>query len=249
MERFVLLPGMDGTGDLFEPFLQALPSGLETTIVQYPRNEELGWADLLRIVESAVPTGEPYCLVAESFSGPLAIEFAAAQPTGLKALVLCTSFCSNPLWRGLRRFTRFARPVLFKRRMPRSFVRHFLLGRSAPRELTDWVLSVIASVTPETLASRAALLHSVDASPALGRVKVPVLYLEAARDRLVAGRGCAQVQAALPKVTLATLDGPHLLLQRLAQESCEQIMQFLADQGCRVGATPTRSCGIPKRMQ
>lgn len=229
MIRFVLLPGMDGTGDLFGPFLQALPKGIETTIVRYPRNEELGWADLLRLVENAVPAGEPYCLVAESFSGPIAIECAAGQPPGLKALVLCTSFCSNPLRRGLRRLTRFARPRLFKRRMPRTFVRRLLLGRGAPRDLTDWVRAAIASVRPEALASRVTLLHSVDVSQTLGRVTVPVLYLEGAQDRLVAGRGRAQVQAALPEVTVATLDGPHLLLQRLPNESCERIMQFLTN--------------------
>ncbi|MBL4770383.1 MAG: alpha/beta hydrolase [Planctomycetes bacterium] len=214
---------------MFAPFLRALPEGVVTTVVRYPRNEELWWAELLRIVEGAIPVGEDFCLVAESFSGPLAIELAAGQPAGLKALVLCTSFCSNPLRWGLRWLTRLARPRLFKCRMPRGFVRRFLLGPGAASELTDWARSVMASVAPGVTASRARLIHSVDASPALARVTVPVLYMEGRGDRVVGSRGWDQVQAALPTAQHAILDGPHLLLQRLPSESAERIMQFLAD--------------------
>ena len=37
--RLVLLPGMDGTGILFEPLLEILPSDLHAKVVSYPVNE------------------------------------------------------------------------------------------------------------------------------------------------------------------------------------------------------------------
>jgi len=35
----LLLPGLDGTGDLFEPFASVAPPGIETVVVNYPHNE------------------------------------------------------------------------------------------------------------------------------------------------------------------------------------------------------------------
>ncbi|WP_343630223.1 hypothetical protein [Roseateles sp.] len=35
MTALVLLPGMDGTGDLFEPLLRELPAGWRPVVVRY----------------------------------------------------------------------------------------------------------------------------------------------------------------------------------------------------------------------
>ncbi|MDF1838393.1 MAG: alpha/beta hydrolase, partial [Planctomycetota bacterium] len=63
--------------------------------MRYPVDVSLNWDELLELVQASVPTGEPYHVVAESFSGPIAIRFAAADPSGLQSLVLCASFCRN----------------------------------------------------------------------------------------------------------------------------------------------------------
>jgi pimeloyl-ACP methyl ester carboxylesterase len=47
-------------------------------------------------VKWEVPAGEDYVLLAESFSGPVAIEIAAIHPTNLKALVLSATFVFKP---------------------------------------------------------------------------------------------------------------------------------------------------------
>ena len=67
--RLVLLPGMDGTGILFEPLLEALPQAWEAEVVQYPPDKALGYEALLDIVERAIPIDGPFVLVGESFSG------------------------------------------------------------------------------------------------------------------------------------------------------------------------------------
>ena len=104
--KVVLLPGLDGTGRLFAPLLRALP-GLEPIVVSYPCREVLDVQGLLHVIEGALPT-EPYILVAESFSGPLAVRVAARRPLGLRGLVLVASFVRSPLGR-----IRPADPVLF----------------------------------------------------------------------------------------------------------------------------------------
>src|SRR5450631_2350467 len=96
MTTLVLLPGLDGTGSLFAPLIQELPEWMEPRVVVYPRDRCLGYADLDVLVNAALPVDRPYVLLGESFSGPIAIRVAAAQPAGLIGVILVCSFARNP---------------------------------------------------------------------------------------------------------------------------------------------------------
>ncbi len=96
MPTLLLLPGMDGTGDLFDAFIAALPSAIDVVIVRYPRCEPLGYAELQALARAALPEKGPFVILGESFSGPIAISLAASAPSQLKGLVLCCSFARNP---------------------------------------------------------------------------------------------------------------------------------------------------------
>jgi len=87
---------MDGTGDLFAPFCAALGDEYETIIVRYPPNEILGYGELTALAQSCLPGDRPFVLLAESFSGPVAITLAAEKRNGLAGLILCASFARNP---------------------------------------------------------------------------------------------------------------------------------------------------------
>ena len=69
----VLLPGMDGTGDLFAAFLSAPGCDLDVKVVSYPTDVALGYADLEAFARAALPTDRPFVILGESFSGPIAI--------------------------------------------------------------------------------------------------------------------------------------------------------------------------------
>jgi pimeloyl-ACP methyl ester carboxylesterase len=90
----VLLPGMDGTGLLFEPFLKAL-KGFEPLVLRYPRGLT-DYADCVAYARARLPKERPFLLLGESFSGPVAIALAAERPAGLRGLVLCSTFARNP---------------------------------------------------------------------------------------------------------------------------------------------------------
>ena len=95
--KLVLLPGMDGTGILFEPFLESLPESISPIVVTYPCDMPLSYAELLQVIEAKLPSAEPFIVLGESFSGPLALRIAASCPPGLKGLVLSASFARNPI--------------------------------------------------------------------------------------------------------------------------------------------------------
>ena len=62
----LLLPGMDGTGELFADFVKLLPSWIEPHVVSYPRDQRLSYDQLLPILESALPSNESFVMLAES---------------------------------------------------------------------------------------------------------------------------------------------------------------------------------------
>ena len=68
MCRLVLLPGMDGTGELFAPFIAALGSQFPVTIVRYPETQALDYAGLEAVARALLPVGSPFVLLGESFS-------------------------------------------------------------------------------------------------------------------------------------------------------------------------------------
>ncbi|MFT5181924.1 MAG: pimeloyl-ACP methyl ester carboxylesterase, partial [Alphaproteobacteria bacterium] len=91
----ILLPGLDGTGRLFTPLQKALDPNFQTLVFSYPPDDQLGYDGLCSKVERELPE-TPYVIVAESFSGPIALEIASRKPPGLQALVLSASFAENP---------------------------------------------------------------------------------------------------------------------------------------------------------
>ncbi len=82
--RQVLLPGFDGIGWLFEPLVGVLPSYLKPLVIAYPVDKSLGYIELLLHARGKIPTEEPFVLLAESFSGALAVRLAATNPSNPK---------------------------------------------------------------------------------------------------------------------------------------------------------------------
>ena len=103
---------MHGSSGLFSDFVSALPSWIETRVLSYPGDVPSSKSELLHLIRSFVPASEPFVVLAESFSTPLSIEFAATGPHHLKGLILCAGFATSPL-RGITRIVaRYLVPFL-----------------------------------------------------------------------------------------------------------------------------------------
>ena len=96
----MLLPGLDGTGKLLRALCETLKDRINTEVIAYPTNQALGYDELTQFVADRLPS-QPFVLLGESFSGPIAIRLAAKPPAGLKGLILCGTFGKNPYpWLG-----------------------------------------------------------------------------------------------------------------------------------------------------
>jgi pimeloyl-ACP methyl ester carboxylesterase len=222
----LLLPGMDGTGRLFAPFVKHLDVRLEPRIVAYPERDPLSYDELIETI--AIPEG-PFAIVAESFSGPLAIRLAARHADRVCALALSASFVRNPsnLARLLRRVIG---PRLFRVPPPSPILRWALLGWDAPESGVRQLREVLAAVSPEVLAHRIHQIVAVDVARAFASLSAPTLYLAASRDHLVGVEVPRELERLLPSLRVETLDAPHLVLQRRPAEAAAIVSGFVLAQ-------------------
>ncbi len=221
----VLLPGMDGTGDLFGPFLQALGGVPAVQVIRFSTHQPADYAALIETIKAQLPTDRPYVVLAESFSGPLGIEIAAQQPAWLRGLVLCCTFARNPsigLW--------LASPVLDWLpigALPIAPMGLMLLGQARPSPLRDALERALRRVSPAVLRARLRAVANVDVSHLLKHVHVPCLYLRASQDRLVSAAAASLIAQRVPNLRVIEFRAPHALLQTAPEASAAQVQDFV----------------------
>jgi pimeloyl-[acyl-carrier protein] methyl ester esterase len=225
--KVVLLPGMDGTGALFDPFIASLPAPFEAHPFAYPLDQPLSYSELADYVRAQLRSSEPFVLLAESFSTPLAIQIAAAHPSDLKALILVAGFVTSPTYSRMPLLASFPRPARRRLRLPTFLVRRLLLGPGAPPSSVHAVKQAVSSLSPEVVATRVRSIFDCDVRAELAQITVPTLYLQANQDRIVPPRCLDDILIVKPETFVTKIDGPHLLLQREPRQSAEAVADFI----------------------
>lgn len=229
--QLVLLPGLDGTGILFEPLLRELGPGVVPVVIDYPRDQALGYTELLpRVMNTlaALPPGEPFVLLGESFGGPLAMRIAASKPAGLCALILSASFVSCPqAWAA-----NWSAPLVgawpFQLFAPYTRVKE-ILGGYADAALARLSQQAIAEVAPHVFAHRVREVIRVDARADLAACDLPMLYIQGTHDRVVPAANLQRILRIKPGVSVARLSAPHMVLQTQAARAAQVIRNFVTD--------------------
>ena len=230
----ILLPGLDGTGLLFQPLIAALPATIKPTIVRYPGDRHLSYEELLPFAMDALPHSDPFILLGESFSGPLAAMVAAHRPKNLLGLILCASFITAP-WPLIRpAVSIFARGPVFNLYIPYKQIRATRRIFHATATRPDRANAIIGSA--HVFASRVRMVFQVDAREALRSCDVPMLYVKAANDMVVPGRNLRIIQQINPRIAVVTIGSSHMVLQRHPVEAAEAISTFASSLG--IGTQP-----------
>jgi pimeloyl-ACP methyl ester carboxylesterase len=225
MVTLVLLPGLDGTGLLFDDFVAELGPDFETIVVRYPLDRALGYTELEAIARASLPKDRPFVLLGESFSGPIAISLAASHPPGLVALILCCSFARYPR-RSLRLLRPLARIVPVKGRIV-SWLRGMVSPQSISTALQEKLARVNAQVSDAALRARIRALLHIDTRPLLREVHVPILYLAASGDGVVPFRACNEICECVPQARVEKFNSPHFLLQAVPKAAAPVIRDVL----------------------
>jgi pimeloyl-ACP methyl ester carboxylesterase len=203
-----------------------LGTDFKATIVDYPTEKLLGYVDLTKLILTSLPQTETFVLVAESFSGPVAIMLAVEKPPALVGLILCASFARNPrplLTRLASRFT-----LVFANWRPKGLLRSLFLNGETSKNVRDSFDKALNRVSPAVLAGRLREIVNVDVTANLARLDVQCLYIRATRDRVVPKAALKPFERFPQRWRARDLDGPHLILQVVPENAAEEIKEFVA---------------------
>ncbi|MFC4313839.1 alpha/beta fold hydrolase [Steroidobacter flavus] len=218
------MPGFDGTGEMFGPLTTALSTQYPTTVIRY--RDERTFDDYVDTVSAALPDQGGATLVAESFSGPVALAVMARHPTKIQRAVLCATFVESP-FRSLTKLARFVPPAAFGLKIgQRAMLQRFCLDDGCDPALMDQALAVVRSMPAVTVAARINVLAALQVRTLCPNIRTSILILRATGDRLVSPSRYNQLIEALPGATVKAVEGPHLLLQSRPKECARLIEEF-----------------------
>jgi len=216
----LLLPGLDGTGELLTALVDQLSSHRPVQVISYPASKPLDYDDLTTFVLERAPK-EQFVILGESFSGPIAIEIASAEPR-VAGLILASSFARHPI------------PSLFApvanlldlRWVPSKFVEAALLGSTGKPELKARLGQVLKRLPREIIRVRAAEALRVDKRNRLRDIICPMLCLQGRFDWLVRKRCLDEITSVQPTCQVRWLAASHMLLETHPYEAAEAINEF-----------------------
>ena len=188
-EAVVLVPGLDGTGDLF--YRQTPRLARSYRVATYALRDSATRMDVLvndlaQVIDQTAPVERRAIIIGESFGGALALTLALTDPARVSALVILNSFphFSPQLrlraaiyglkvmpWGAMQLSRRLTAFRLHSKHTHRREVRRFI-------ELT-------VSATRDGYVGRLGLLRSYDVRDRLHSLQSATLFLASERDHLV----------------------------------------------------------------
>jgi pimeloyl-ACP methyl ester carboxylesterase len=222
----VLLPGLDGTGKLFDPLISNLPDWIEPIVVSYPKDKPYGYDELKMIVSRAYPMDDDFFVLGESFSGPLAVMFAGEKPKGLKGIILCASFVKKPFRLIPAWLSIFSIGPIYKL-WPATIILRSIFTMGKYEKLVKMALDAIKTVGPDVIAVRVKAILKVDVEKELMKCDIPMLYLAGRKDRLIGKHNISGIKRIKGDLMVTEVDTWHFILQLEPKKSADEIEKFI----------------------
>ena len=185
----VMVPGMNGTGELFHRQVPRLERSYR--VATYSLRDDADRidvlaADLAQVVDAVAPVERRALIVGESFGGAVALTCALAYPERVSALVILNSFPHYPAQRRLRLALAGLAVVPWG---AMSLVRRLTAFRlHSPHthraEIKDFI-EMTAHATRAGYINRLKLLQQFDVRERLREIRQPTLFLAAEHDHLL----------------------------------------------------------------
>ena len=211
-EALVLVPGMDGTGQLFYRQTPSLSESFRTAtyaLRSKAKTMDTLVDDLANVIDTVAPETRRAVVVGESFGGALAMSFALARPDQVSALVVLNSFpYFAPQFR--LRLARYGLACLpwGAMRLIRRATAFRLHSAHTHREEIRRFMALTAAADREGYINRLQVLMSYDIRHRLQDLRPPALFLAAEQDHLVPSIQQAELMVSrAPRATLRILHG------------------------------------------
>ena len=207
--KLLLIPGMDGTGKLFNPLIELLPKSLSTQVIclnllhsEEPKEQASEIASLIG--------KEEIVILAESYSGSIAYHLSLISDLNIKHIIFAASFLEPPS--KLAKLSGCLPLSLIRRGFIPSFVlsRLFFAQRNN-KKLVSLFLAALKLVDNSTLKQRLKTISSL-ASPTY-EVGVPCTYVSAKSDYLVSKKSVHIFSKLCVNINVFRAKGGHFIVQ------------------------------------
>ena len=221
--KLVLLPGLDGTGNLYTGLIAQLPD-YDCTVIPLPQSGAQSYVAVTQSIKRMLPD-EAFILLAESFAGPIAALLASEENPNLKGVVFVATFLSPPNRYLLASARRLPIKSLLRLPFARYFYQPLFFGADVDDDLVELFEETVRSLPERLIKERLDAIHTLDLD--LSPVGLPVTYLQAASDMLVPASKALEFRKYFNKVTVKAIEGPHFLLQANPCESAVAISEWV----------------------
>ena len=218
--KLVLLPGLDGTGLLFQPLLEIL-SELPISTKVIPLSDPVEGSPKIQAKNIAAQlAGEKVVLLAESYSGAIAYELCQNPQLNIEHVIFSASFLSRPT------FTAWLAsnfPVRLVRNppLPESFLASWLFGDSARTDLVRMAKDALKNVSDSALSVR--LGHIAAMKLPSRKVSIPSTYIRPTSDALVGAGAMRRVGEIYSEMGVIEVTGGHFIAQYNPQ-ACAKVI-------------------------
>lgn len=222
----VLLPGLNGTADLFDPLLSVATSEYELMVISYPTHQIKSYEELTEyVLEKLGSIKGSFVVVGESFSGPIAILLSVKSIDGLIGIILVATFVSAPYFT-LAKYLPWH--LIFK--LARCV--YWLSIKLSDTKKTSILKAAsieLQKVIPVVLAARTRAALTIDVSRELQKSRVPVVYFAAKYDVVVPKWNLNKILQVKSNIKVITFNTQHFILQSAPREALEAINKFIKE--------------------
>ncbi len=219
----MLLPGLDGTGELFDAFLSNFDG--DYIVIALPLSGSQDHAFLANLIKNQLPT-EDYILLAESFAGGIIPELLKQNNPHMKGVIFVASFLSSPNQFLLSIAKLLPIKALASAPLSTIFHKFLFLGQGASKELLSKFVTVTKSIPDLVLKSRLEVMRQQRLSAKT--FDIPAIYIQALSDRLISSQKGREFSKVFTNIKYIEIEGPHFILQARAKESARLITEALS---------------------
>lgn len=223
ISKLVLLPGMDGTGELFEEFLSNFDG--DYIVIPLPRSGSQDHVFLANIIKEQLPT-EDFILLAESFAGGIIPELLTQKNPHMKGVIFVASFLSSPNHFLLSIAKLLPIKSLASAPLSTIFHKFLLLGQGASKELLSKFITVTKSIPDLVLKNRLEVM-SQQRLP-ITTSDIPSIYIQALSDRLISSKKGREFTKVFINIEYIEIEGPHFILQSQPKESARLVTEAIS---------------------
>jgi pimeloyl-ACP methyl ester carboxylesterase len=228
-QTIVFLPGIDGTGISFEPLGEVLPQDINVKVIRYPVDKLLNFEETVQFAKDQLQSDQKDVIViAESFSGPVAIALVGSGQLKAKCLILCSTFAKSPRPVLLKILSYLPLEFLIRLPFPKFLLKHMVEGGEEATDLFLGMWQRVKTLVPaKTLVHRLKVVNQVDVRGWLPKLTIPCCYIQATSDRTVPASSLSDFTETISDLRVKRIKGPHFILQAQPQASLTAIQNFV----------------------